>query len=96
MSGGTYDYAFGTIDDLAGRIADKGSCSAAPSHLRQAFKTHLHKVAVACRAIERNDSGDGDDEEEQLIRACLTPAVCLDAAREAAEAARRALDDELR
>lgn len=57
---------------------------------RKAFRKHLVKVAAALRAIEWNDSGDGASDEEELIRACLSPAATLEAATEAAQ---KALDD---
>jgi hypothetical protein len=98
MSGGSYDYAFHKIADLADAIHVKGGCGedyAAPESLRRAFKAHLHKVAAACRAIEWNDSGDGDQRETELIRACLSPGAELEQAtadaREALEALRRAV-----
>jgi hypothetical protein len=65
MSGGSYDYAFGKIEDLAGQIRQT-------TPLRKAFVTHLRKVAKACHDIEWVDSGDcGPGEEYAAIRACL-------------------------
>lgn len=58
---------------------------------RQAFRKHLVKVAAALRAIEWNDSGDGASDEEELIRACLSPTATLEAATEAAWEALTAL-----
>lgn len=95
MSGGAYDYVYSRIDDLAGEIRDAGGCSAAPPHLRRAFKEHLRVVALAVRAIEWNDSGDGDRDEEKIIREVLGPERALDAARENAEAAAKALAAEI-
>ena len=71
MSGGSYDYIYRRINDLAAMISETGGCSAASKSLRNAFKKHLELVAKTCRAIEWNDSGDGDSEEEELIKECL-------------------------
>jgi hypothetical protein len=38
----------------------------------QKTRRHLNLVAKALRAIEWNDSGDGDDREDEAIRACLS------------------------
>ena len=80
MSGGSYDYAYGRIEDLADDILLEGRCSAASPSLREAFKVHLRDVAAACRAIEWNDSNDGADDETELIRKCLTADAELDQA----------------
>lgn len=53
MSGGAYDYAYREIYALAATIT---ADSKSP---REAFKKHLLKVALACKAIEYIDSGDG-------------------------------------
>lgn len=55
--------------------------------LRRAFREHLEAVAKALRAIEWNDSGDGDSQEDALIRACIAPDAELVEARKAAEKA---------
>jgi hypothetical protein len=78
MSGGAYDYAFGKVTEVAEQIVEKGDCSAAPPHLRKAFKAHLRKIADALKAIEWNDSGDGDQDEEDLLREILGPGRCFD------------------
>ena len=64
MSGGSYDYLYSKIEDMARGIPPY-------SMLRKAFKTHLLKVAQACHDIEWNDSGDGADGEDAAIKACL-------------------------
>ena len=83
MSGGSYDYAYGKIEDLAGEIMPT-------TPLRKAFKTHLRKVAKACHDIEWVDSCDcGPGDEDEAIRACLGkdgPALVL--AEAVAEAVR--------
>jgi hypothetical protein len=74
MSGGSYDYAYIRIEELAHQIKTDPFCeeySKSTPELRKAFKKHLLKVAKALKAIEWNDSGDGDDKEVELIRACL-------------------------
>lgn len=71
MSGGRYDYMYSRIDSLAEEIEIEGDCSAAPPGVRAAFVELLQRVARAARAIEWNDSMDGDSEEEALIRRCL-------------------------
>jgi len=39
---------------------------------RKAFRKHLEKVSLALRAIEWNDSGDGSEEENELILECIS------------------------
>lgn len=70
MSGGAYDYKYHVIDDLAAMITIEPSSSHASS-LRKEFVDHLKLVAQACKAIEWNDSDDGDPEEDALIRRVL-------------------------
>jgi hypothetical protein len=65
MSGGSYDYAYGKIEDLAEQIHPT-------SALRKAFKKHLMKVAQACHDIEWVDSCDcSEGDEDKAIKACL-------------------------
>ena len=63
MSGGSYDYAYARIRELADDIRPTTA-------LRKAFKRHLHEVAKACEDIEWVDSGDckGGDENEAIRR----------------------------
>lgn len=59
MSGGSYDYIYRNIEDVADRLSDKNH-----SPLRRAFAKHLKLVAEAMHDIEWVDSGDygtGDD-----------------------------------
>lgn len=69
MSGGSLDYAYQRVRDLADAIerhADR------PEH--RAFAAHLHKVAAAAKALEWVWSGDcGPGDEIELIRAILDP-----------------------
>lgn len=65
MSGGVYDYAYPTIEDLADKIKPTTT-------LRRAFKTHLRVVAEACRYIEWVDSDDSNPgDEDEAIQNCL-------------------------
>ena len=65
MSGGSYQYVFYQIEQLAHDIRPT-------SALRKAFKAHMVKVAAACKAIEWVDSGDcGEGDEDDPIRICL-------------------------
>lgn len=62
---------------------------------RRAFRAHLLLVAKALRAIEWNDSGDGDDSESAAIRACLNSADCLGQAIQDAKRAEDSLSLEI-
>jgi hypothetical protein len=65
MSGGTYDYAYGRISDLADAIKPTTA-------LRRVFKVHLEQVSKACHDIEWVDSGDyAVGAEDAAIVACL-------------------------
>ena len=72
MSGGHYDYAYSKLLDFIVNLRIKGGCHTAPPVVRQAFKEHLLKVSEAMKAIEWNDSGDGDRNEEELIMKCIS------------------------
>lgn len=72
MSGGSYDYAYRHVEDMADSLRAEGSCGAAPAALRELFREHLRHVAEAMHAIEWNDSCDGDSREEELIIRCLS------------------------
>ena len=63
---------------------------------RMAFAKHLALVAEALTRIEWVDSGDqGQGDESEAVRKCLSSGAVLDAAREAAEKAHAALTAEL-
>ena len=87
MSGGSYDYAYRHISDMADSLKTS-------TPLRRAFKAHLDLVAKACHDIEWVDSGDcGPGDEDAAIRACLGkdgPALVL---AEALAEAMRAKDE---
>lgn len=93
MSGGSYDYLYCKVEDMADRI---GKFSNTPE--RKRFSEHLRRVAKAMYAIEWVDSCDwGKGDENAAIRAVFDPAenVAIDiAAAESRmiEAHRRARD----
>ena len=76
MSGGSYDYAYRHLEDFAEalRLRTPGQCYAASPALRMAFAEHCEMVAIAMKAVEWNDSGDGDSDETRLIEAVVAPA----------------------
>jgi hypothetical protein len=69
MSGGSYNYAYSHVDDVAGAIESRHTDS--PLHL--AFAAHLRLVAKAMHDIEWVDSYDyGPGDDLAAIRAVLT------------------------
>jgi hypothetical protein len=86
MSGGSMDYLYCRVQDAA--FADN-------TPLRIAFREHLAYVAAALRAIEWNDSGDGDKTEDACIRACLGDAKILASVVDQAHAIAKVLREEL-
>jgi hypothetical protein len=62
MSGGTMDYLYMKVQNAEFELT---------TPLRAEFHAHLMLVAKALRAIEWNDSGDGDDDETVLITRVL-------------------------
>ena len=70
MSGGALNYASYKIDDIVERINPN-------TVLRRAFVEHLKKISKAVHSIEWNMSGDGDFNEDNLIRDCLSRQVEL-------------------
>ena len=89
MSGGAFDYFYVSVEN----IANRGEMSTTIE--RKAFSQHLRKVAAALKAIEWNESGDGDDSESYLIRACLSKCDVLYAAIEEAEEILVTLEEEV-
>jgi hypothetical protein len=72
MSGGSYDYFYQKLDHVAGQVArSRAWGDDSRLALRKAFAAHLEKCAAALRAIEWNDSGDGDSTEIAKIEACI-------------------------
>lgn len=86
MSGGSMDYLYIKVEDASFRE---------DTPLRRAFRSHLIKLAAALQAIEWNDSGDGDDREEELIREVLGPTRVLEQVRLDATTALHLLRTEL-
>lgn len=86
MSGGSHNYAYLAVQDFrtGGTV------------LRDAFQAHLAKVAAAMKAIEWNDSCDGDDREDEKIRACISAESEIVAATKLAEKAMTNLSDAIR
>ena len=67
MSGGSYDYAYIKVSDLADQIFKYSK-----DPLRIAFAKHLLKVAEAMHDIEWVDSGDyGEGRDVDAIKAAL-------------------------
>lgn len=66
MSGGSYDYFYLRVEEMAENIPHKNNPR------RVAFKELLKLVAEACHAIEWVDSCDyGAGDENKTIEACL-------------------------
>lgn len=78
MSGGSMNYLYSKVADAEFKP---------DTTLRRAFKEHLKLVSVALRAIEWNDSGDGDSSEDEAIEACLPKGARLNQAFAEAKAA---------
>lgn len=66
MSGGSMDYFYGKLGDAVDQVQGN-------TMRRIAIRSHMVKLARALKAIEWNDSGDGDDQEDALIDDCLAP-----------------------
>lgn len=82
MSGGAYDYGYGKIENLAYEMRNDMN-----TPLRKAFLSHLALVAEAAKAIEWNESGDGDPREDELIKKCISPSAEIEhAIKDAREA----------
>jgi hypothetical protein len=85
MSGGSYDYLYSKVKDMAEALDRKGE-----SALRRAFGRHLKLIAEAMYDIEWVDSGDyAKGDEEEAIRKALSNesdmkelAILLEDARE--------------
>ena len=77
MSGGSMNYLYQRLEYDATFITNTPE--------RRAFRKHLWLVAQCLKAIEWNDSGDGDHREEALLLECVGKASVVDAAIEQAK-----------
>lgn len=90
MSGGSWEYVYQKFEDVGTRLGESKQAD------RRALGDLVCRIAVAMRAIEWNDSGDGAKNEAELIRACVSDGAILEAAIiEARDVARR-LSDEIK
>lgn len=86
MSGGSYDYFYSRVEEIANRIEAKTTA-------RRAFAAHLRLVAQALHDIEWVDSSDyAPGDEDAAILRVVGPAAILRTAVEDAERARAELD----
>ena len=88
MSGGSMDYFYGKLDDAAEQFA-------LTTMERVALRSHMLKLSKALKAVEWNDSGDGANDESELIRECLAPKEVLSVTLSKAEEVLCALQDEI-
>lgn len=92
MSGGSLDYAYNRVEEIAGNVASR-----ATTPLHRAFAGHLMKVAKALHDLEwvwSSDFGKGD--EEEAIRAVVSQADVLDTAVERAKVVLEELKTEVK
>lgn len=85
MSGGSMNYLYSRLE------YDATFKTNTPA--RRAFRKHVMLVARCLKAIEWNDSGDGDDSEDALLLECLGHGRIVDAAIEEAKEVAKALQD---
>lgn len=100
MSGGSYDYAYSKIEDLAREVrrrANDPNYKRQGKALRQGFARLLDLVARAAYELEWADSGDTSWEQaEPHLRAVVSPQNVLAAALGIASCAREGLDEAIR
>ena len=77
MSGGSYDYAFRYVDEMADSLHGVNT-----DPLRRAFAAHLRLVAKAMRDVEWQDSCDGADWQTS-VKAVLHPGAVETATKDA-------------
>lgn len=69
MSGGSLNYKFNELHELASMINNQSECS-----LEKAFSAHLDKCAEAAKALEWYYSCDsGNEKAHKLIGEIITP-----------------------
>lgn len=86
MSGGSMSYLYSSVQDASFQ-------ESTPE--RKALRLHLNKLAKALQAVEWNDSGDGADDESELIREAIGGQIILEASIQAAKGAHKDLSDQL-
>lgn len=93
MSGGSYDYAFTKVADMA----KDHRLWKSPCAYRRAFATHLLKVSAAMRAVEWEDSGDTslEDTEKEIMEVISVQDILQEVILEA-RAIRKELDSVLK
>lgn len=95
MSGGSHDYAYNRVADMANCLDHLGQ-----SPLRRAFAEHLRLVSKAMHDVEWVDSCDyspgGDDDAIRAVLGAAAPLLELAVLIKDAEAARAALDEALK
>jgi hypothetical protein len=77
MSGGSMNYLYSRV------LYDATFETNTPERI--AFRKHLGLVSECLKAIEWNDSGDGDSREEALLLECVGKASIIEAAIEQAK-----------
>lgn len=91
MSGGSLDYAYDKMNDIANQVKRR-----AETPLHRAFAKHLEKVATALRDLEWVLSCDYSGEVD-AIKACLPKDAilnhCIEEANQAAENLRAAIEE---
>ena len=87
MSGGSLDYVYHRVNDVAEIILKRAEC---PEH--KAFAKHLYKVSKALHDLEWVWSGDCSDGDIEAIMAVITPSDVLVDAIEDAKKAKGELD----
>lgn len=93
MSGGSYDYAYERIQNLADEVDRRTRADQPDADLRQAFAAHLRSVADVAYELEWFDSRDRDGAEwVRKARALLTPTDILAIAVQMADTAQQRLE----
>ena len=92
MSGGSWDYVYGTFDEVADRLHRE------KDPMRRALGRRISLISKALHDIEWNDSGDGADEKTSIARALGKEGKIdvLNLLKEDAENAKNALSDFLK
>jgi hypothetical protein len=86
MSGGSMDYLYSKVEEATFILNTPE---------RKALHKHLQKLSKALRAVEWNDSGDGDDKERDLIYAVIGGNAILGSTIEEAQKVRDELIEQI-